>query len=271
MLSKLFKHEFRSTARVQLPLMLAVVAATLILAILLLVNRSATEGTVLYTMTHILTTILGIFYVLGMLAYILTVHLLGIRRYYKNLFTDEGYLTLTLPVKNGYHQTVKLTAAVCWSIAGILVAGLCFLAFLYAGTDVSPAEFAQRVVALDLTGKAVGFMALIAITVLILEIYFFTFAYFCIAAGQTLSKKHKVAAAFVIYLIVQTILQIASLVLLSTGATIFEEALAQLFNTSSPITSFSIFLLIADVFSLALSGLFFGATNYLTHHRLNLE
>lgn len=274
MLGKLYKHEFRATARIQLPLMLATIAVTLVLTILVLLNKAIPEGTILYTLTNILTGFMSAFYVLGLVAYILAAHLLGVQRYYKNLFTDEGYLTLTLPVKNGYHQTVKLTVAVFWSLVSILISALCFAAFLLIGIEsaVSPAELIHRITGLQLSGEAIGFAVVLALSVLIMEIFFFTLAYFSIAAGQTFSKKHKVAAAFVTYIIVQSILQIAALILMGTGAVILDDVLTRLFaNIHSPMASFSAFLLVWDALSLVISGAFFGVTNYLTHHRLNLE
>lgn len=274
MLGKLFKHEFRATARVQLPFLLAAAGASLLMVCLIAVHQAMPEGTILYTALNILIGILTFFYFLGILAYLFAAHFYGIQRYYKNLFTDEGYLTLTLPVKNGYHQCVKLTVAVFWAVVSIAVTCLSVYAIFCVGIQevITPIEIWQRAVFYMEAAKVAGLLLLIVVTVLIAEIYFFTQAYFCIAVGQTFSQKHKVAAAFITYLVINTALQIVSMILLGSGAMIFDDSLTRLLSNELPpfllLTSVAI---IVDACSLILSGIFLGVTNYLTHHRLNLE
>lgn len=91
MLSKLFKHEFLATARVQLPLIGAAAAATLLMSIFHLMLQALSSGTVMMTMMKILTTLFTFVYTIGFVAYVAAAHFIGIQRYYKNLFTDEGY------------------------------------------------------------------------------------------------------------------------------------------------------------------------------------
>lgn len=45
----------------------------------------------------------------------------GVIRFYKNLFSSEGYLSMTLPVTPANHLWVKLTTGVCFDIITILV------------------------------------------------------------------------------------------------------------------------------------------------------
>ncbi|MFR8010421.1 MAG: hypothetical protein ACLU8W_01475 [Clostridia bacterium] len=274
MLGKLLKHEFRATARIQLPFLLMVAAATLLLVCLVAVHQAMPERNILYTVTNILIGILAFFYILGILAYIFAAHFCGVQRYYKNLFTDEGYLTLTLPVKNGYHQTVKLIVAVFWGIVSLVVTGLSVYALFSIGVMeiITPAEVWERATFYLAAAKVIGLIVLFAVTVLIAEISFFTMAYFCIAVGQTFSQKHKVIAAFVTYLVISAALQILSLILLGAGVVAFDDELTRLLsNNLPPFLVLTCVAITVDAISLLLSGAMFGVTNYLTHRRLNLE
>lgn len=274
MLGKLFKHEFRATARIQLPFLLMVAAATLLLVCLIAVQQAMPERNALYTATSILIGFLTFIYALGILAYIFAAHFCGVQRYYKNLFTDEGYLTLTLPVKNGYHQTVKLAVAVFWGVVSLIVTGLSLYALFSIGITnmITPAEIWERATFYLAAAKVIGLLVLIVVTVLIAEISFFTMAYFCIAIGQTFSQKHKVAAAFVTYLVISTVLQILSMILVVTGTVIFDDELTRLLsNELPPLPVLTSVAIIFNGISLLLSGAMFAGTNYLTHRRLNLE
>lgn len=274
MLGKLFKHEFKATARTQLPLILAAIVVTLLMIFLIAVQQALPEHTPIHTIISILSGFLAIFYILGIIAYIFAAHFIGVQRYYKNLFSDEGYLTLTLPVKNGFHQFVKMTVSIFWSLISLIVTCLSVISIFFVGIGevIGPVELWQRATAYLPPAEVIGMLLLAVITVLIVEIYFFALAYFCIALGQTFSQKHKVAAAFIAYIVITTALQIVTLILMGTGAVLFDDALTRLLNNEiPPFLALSIFLLISDAFSLALGGAMFGATNYLTHHKLNLE
>ena len=233
MLGKLFKHEFKATARTQLPLILAAIVVTLLMIFLIMIQQALPEHTPIHTIISILSGFLAIFYILGIIAYIFAAHFIGVQRYYLSVV---------------------------------------FIFFVGIGEVIGPVELWQRATAYIPPAEVIGMLLLAAVTVLIVEIYFFALAYFCIALGQTFSQKHKVAAAFIAYIVITTALQIATLILMGTGSVLFDDALTRLLNNEiPPFLALSIFLLISDAFSLALSGAMFGTTNYLTHHKLNLE
>ena len=49
------------------------------------------------------------------------VYVIIARRFYVNVYGDEGYLTLTLPVKRSYIILSKLIVGMCWLIAQVVV------------------------------------------------------------------------------------------------------------------------------------------------------
>ena len=124
-----------------------------------------------------------------------------VTRFYKNLFTHEGYLSFTLPVTGAQHIFVKL-------ITG-MVSVACALLVVIVGICIATAgEMTVEIF------KAVGYIInfvkpsfeghfwyyvieciIAALVVLGMEILLF---YACIAVGQ-LSKKNRVRAAIGVY------------------------------------------------------------------------
>lgn len=275
MLGKLFKHEFKATGRVQLPIAAAVILLTLVEILLTVITGAVGGGTALHTFLNVLTGILAFFYTLALASYLLAAHFMGIQRFYKNLFTDEGYLTLTLPVKTGALQLVKLMVSLLWALVSIAVAGLCVFGLFNAASGVflSPGDLWRAFRSLDSAMNPYWMFLLLALTLIASEILFFTKAYFCIAVGQTFSQKHKVAAALIAYLVIDMVLQIASFLLLIGGGALFGGRLEALFASTASVPFDLVYgiLIGSTALSLLISGVLFGLTNYFTHHRLNLE
>ena len=57
----------------------------------------------------------------GFVAFVLASVILIIKRYYTNFFTDEGYLTFTLPVKKHQLLNSKLITALCVQFITVIV------------------------------------------------------------------------------------------------------------------------------------------------------
>ena len=114
MLGKLLKYEFRATARILLPF----------LAGLLLISCAANLGVRLIDRGAGLTAVgamLVVLYFLAIMAMGTVTLVLLVYRFYRNLLSDEGYLTFSLPA--GIHAQLwcKLIASAVWIIAAFLV------------------------------------------------------------------------------------------------------------------------------------------------------
>lgn len=129
MFAKLLKMEFRSTWNVLGILCLSLVGAGLLggLAIRYLVGASAPKEWLEVLCTLAITAAVLFFVVCGVAALIVQ-----IVRFYRSRFTDEGYLTFTLPVTT--HQVllssfltsaVNLIAVAAVSVIGLILMGLC--------------------------------------------------------------------------------------------------------------------------------------------------
>lgn len=131
-------------------------------------------------------------------------------RFYKNFFTDEGYLTFTLPVSRKTLFLAKTVNTVLWSVihAVLMLVALAII--------ITIAPLPNRGELLDLSvweeigrffsyaWKGLGGWLLVYIfegILLAIAASWFTCSliFMCITVGAVVAKKHKVLAAFGIY------------------------------------------------------------------------
>ena len=110
MLSKSIKHEFRATARVMLPVFIALLSLSLV--------THLTTRFFLNNDTHWVLSALGVcmmvLFFLGIAAVAFSVFALTIVRFYRSFLSEQGYLTLSLPVSTHTHIFSRLLVAVVW-------------------------------------------------------------------------------------------------------------------------------------------------------------
>ena len=201
MLGKLLKYELRATGRQVLPLCGGMVAFALLRRLLgLLQITRAWPG-----LDGALDSLgIGLFTLL-LIACTVAVFIVLIMRYYRNLYTDEGYLMNTLPVSPTQNLPAKTFVAVIWQVAA-LVALLISVFISVVGTPVSrqiALGFAEMNIELQhLFLLHQGFVLIIAIET-ILVIFISAFAgmlqfYAAISLGQFI-RRHRVLGAVVFY------------------------------------------------------------------------
>ena len=115
MLSKLIKYDFKALSRVLWPTMAAVVGATLIAALCFLFD-SRTIGNADSGLIQVIAAILAAIMMLAIIAASFLVFFVICAHFYRNLMTDQGYLTFTLPVKTTEILWSKLITAMLWKI-----------------------------------------------------------------------------------------------------------------------------------------------------------
>ena len=140
-------------------------------------------------------------------------------RFYKNLFTDEGYLTFTLPVSRSSIFFAKTLNAFIWSVAnGILIAVsvLIFTLFLSGITeDVGGPAFAEmlEMLGLGVFTNAPGFITILALESLIAlaasSFFGICLIELCITVASVVAKKGKLIVAIAIYILSSNVLGVA--------------------------------------------------------------
>lgn len=185
----------------------------------------------------ILTAFGMFFFVISLVAIVASIaltQLLIYYRFYKNFFTDEGYLTFTLPVSRRDLLLSKTLNALIWEVAHILLLVVSLFIFLLVSPPVGDSGRLLNtdivVSMLDVVAQAWnaigGWLIVYIIEGIVILSGMFVFSssliHFCITIGSVVAKKYKLLAAIGIYYLVNmllsTVLQIVGLFGISSFA-----------------------------------------------------
>ncbi len=156
----------------------------------------------------VFATIGMVLVVLGLLAFIIFSQLLVYVRFYKHLFTDEGYLTFTLPVKRHHILTSKLVSGfVCGLLTVFLtIADAVIIIFTTFRKDIFYEGWYENFIkgVKDIiSAVGAGNLTILIIEVLITGILILAlsilFTYLCITFAGAISKKSKLSSAILMY------------------------------------------------------------------------
>ena len=220
MVRKLYKHEFLAWLRV-LPIVYII---TLSVAAVHRIIQCFENDTVYYSIINGSAIFV---YVIALLACMFTPIIFGITRFYKNLFTGEGYLSFTLPVTPGNHLWVKVLTAVAFSVLSCLV-WLLSVVIITAGDVLAEiwkaAAYLLRMIPEENIGHLVGYCGEFLVLLLVSGFGTYMLYYTCICIGQ-LFRKNRVLAAVGVYFgyyiigqIFGTVLGVMLAILEETGA-----------------------------------------------------
>ncbi len=194
MLNKLLKYEFRDTARtIPLFYLVSLIFAGLVLLAKLL-NIEWFQMT-----TSIVLLLLGI-------AVSIITFVIIIIRFYKNLYSNEGYLMFTLPVKPGLLLASKSIAAFFWIILSYCVTAGAFFISIYGLGVAGELTFAMN----ELKSSGAGKILYLFIPAIVLAtLYLLGQIYFAVTmANMPAFQSIGIAAAFLVFIAANIILQI---------------------------------------------------------------
>ncbi len=213
MLRKLFKNEWKSF---YLAPTIAMIVLTVFTGIVMFsFTTSVWQSDYDYNIFLELISGLAIFaYIFCLAAFSFSITLCTAIRFYKNLFTDEGYLMFTLPVKPSSLLLSKALVAALWRIISVLfmalsIFGIASVATVYLG-DMSIVEFFEEFGSLflelfDLDMIREYINAPISLLIIWSVLYSLgslvsgiLFIYTCICLGQ-LFHRHKVGGSILCY------------------------------------------------------------------------
>ena len=138
MLGKLFKHEFKDTAKVLLPLNLALIGVTIIGMIVLGLKIFDSENIAM----GFLAISMVFFYILAIIALFIITYIYLMIRFYRTMYADEAYLTHTLPVSTFSTFNVKLLVSAFWAFLTMALTAVSVLS-LFGTALQSTGEFAS--------------------------------------------------------------------------------------------------------------------------------
>ena len=269
MVRKLFKHEFYVWIR----LLWAVAAVILVMACANRVIQFFETDSGFYY----------IFFVLSLLSLFITMVIAlavpsfyAAIRFYKNLFSGEGYLSFTLPVTPAQHLWVKSLTATVMTLAVGAVCVLCCLVVIsgdvfaeVCNVGIYYANRAKLGQLLNCAGVVAEFLVLIPVSVFAGHFLI----YGCVCLGQ-LFRKNRILGAFGIYFIYYILSQIFS------GAISFGIEILAICGVLDPVGEFisqhpfagiHSYMIVITVLVLAQSVVCFVICNQIMKRKLNLE
>lgn len=262
MLGKLIKHEFKATSRIFLPLYLVLACVTLLGKLIV------TSGII--RQFEAIEAGLLLIYIFFIVALFITTIIYLVIRFYKNLFTDEGYLMFTLPAKPWQLIISKLVSAFIWNMGSSILTLVSILFLIVDREIIQELSISYRVVLnyFESMGLHVGYTTFwIIIAVIVVNLYQILMIYTSIAIGQ-LMGKHRILGAFASYMIIYIIMQVISFVYMvilgfSNMNTMMDgESLMGIYRS---LTGISLLISVITII------VFYLVTNYILNKKLNLE
>lgn len=259
MLNKLLKYEFKSTGRTFLPIYGALLI-TSFLTRLFVFNKDFSNSFFLSLFQVVISSLFGF---LLMAVFILTL-VVSLQRFYKNLLGEEGYLSMTLPVRPWQHILCKSLTSLVWYIFSSIAAILAFLILAYEKGMLG--DFFKAIVTLIRRGSlnaqiltACGEFFLFAA----LGILAFTMMLYASMALGQLNANKRLLTSFGAFLALNFLVQILMGVLGNL-------AVQWVFPVSDD-WAIHVALLLSIVVELFFLAGFFAITNYILSRKLNLE
>lgn len=225
MFGKLMKHEFAATWRIMLLLNAILLGVGMIGFVFMWFISMQYERNLFddrFSWTGVYSWIsFFVFFVIALVTINIIARVYLIVRYYKNLYTSEGYLTFTLPATTTGIISAKVLTGMIWSfLTFVFTAGAVLLAF--AGLVASSAELEEiaeipseilEVLTLE-ESRLAPILIMVYVISAITSILVF---YFCITVGQ-LWAKHKILGAVLCYVLVMIVNRIITFFMsLGTG------------------------------------------------------
>ena len=238
MFSKLLKHEWKSNAGLMGILALAAVGVGIVgtLALRVLVNygeKIAVSDSVLSLLLLPLALLVGGSF-LALAVYAIAVNFIMLFRFYKNKFTDEGYLTFTLPVKTSHIFLSSAINMLIWMVISTLLTFALIIGVVMVGSAthgfineniIDGFRAAESIWSTigdsfkEILG--VGYGPLSVISLIVTPVYSVVLSMTCITLGAVVAKKHKILAAIGISYGASIVLSIITSIVTSIPSLLF--------------------------------------------------
>lgn len=282
MLGKLIKYEWKGLKKPLLILLLVLLGITLLTGILILtINPKYDEVTIGFS---VMFTMISIFlYYFGIIACTVGTMLIIAIRFYKTCYTDEAYLTHTLPVSAKQLVAAKtITAILCHLITLLFIAlTAVLLVGIFVTHMINLGEFQMSDLPSDVFAEMnaefaeefgigfAGYFLYLGIYCLLSSVCGIILVLGCVSLGQ-LYTKHRILGAIIAYFAVTAIMQFVTYAaMIPMYGKIFAAEFA---GESIPMfTALQPIFIITLVFSIILSIIMYFVNIHMMTKRLNLE
>ena len=283
MFKKLLKYDMKAIWNVWWILAVSVLGVSTVAAFLLrFVIRNITDPTLSFP-TSIAMLVLFLLF-MGIFMSILVTELLVHFRFYKNFYTDEGYLTFTLPTSRKMLLASKAVNALIWECLHLVLYLICALIFFVIspppadGGVFNPVVF-ERIGSFfsAFWGNHGAWTLLYALEVLLLTLlsgcFSISLIQFCITVGSVIAKKMKLLAAIGIYYLVNMVLSFLFEFVFVFGGISLVDGMIMLLADANPFVNhmaISVALLCGCAITATLACTFYCMTLSKLERKLNL-
>lgn len=267
MFAKLLKYEWRSNAATLWILSACALGVSVLGGVLINLGSIYGERMPLQA----IVAIFGSFgmSLLALFGYVAAVWIILLVRFYKSRFTDEGYLTFTLPVNA--HQVFLSSALnmLIWSVISMVVFGVCVVVLLLISQLWEPVSDLVNLLSQVLAEmeEILGIAPLYILNYLLNLISSIVLMLTCLTVGSVIAKKHKILAAFGVYygisMIVSFVTGMGSVVVMSSPPSLGAEV-----TLDGMYDALAYFQMVVSL-ALTLGGYFIST--YLMKRELNLQ
>lgn len=243
MLGKLLKYDTKSLSKLIFPIsLIAVLATALGCGLIALLNETSNANdTVVDVVFQMSCVMIILFCVLALIAFAIAVQIILIQRYYSSFFTDEGYLTFTLPVSTHSLLVSKTVSAVLFSLYACVIEFVCIMGYVLTAVSCAggldalgqipkeifkmiSSEYGIDYISMFITYCTMFFIGQ-AVSVMIVYLSF--------TIGSAITTKHKILAGVGIYFLILTIMSTVQSVVSTVVMYIFDAQSDYLYSTGS--------------------------------------
>ena len=217
MFVKGMKYEIRSVSRIVLPMLIIFLCAAMLMSLSFMLDgrifgfsaKAAESDSLLSSFFFLAESALIGGTVLLVIVINITSYILIVYRFYSSFFTDEGYLTFTLPLTVDCHLAIKIASMFFWMAASLittLVGGIIILGGLIigyadfrAGISIDFAEILKSFVTMfTQSDNYIGAQAVLSISAFLSSLVLQSMLiYLAVALGCMLFKKHRLVGSVI--------------------------------------------------------------------------
>jgi hypothetical protein len=205
-----------------------------------------------------------------------SVFVLMVRRFYTSFFTDEGYLTFTLPVTVDCHLLTKTLSMIIWSAISAVVTALAVGAFILGIFLISPESFTMseydkltlEAVVSQIFGGYGGTISFSVIAGVISAISSYFLLFFSISVGCMLTKKNRFIVCAASYLIINGVVN--NIISIGTGIFSFIFVGMAMNESMYDLYMMTIMLISTLLYAAQGVGCYFG-TRWILKNKINLD
>ena len=266
MVKKLIKYDFKAFGKIMFPAYLVLLGVAALYRFVSIFESDTTYYNI-FNVSAISIVVISV-----IVCAVMTV-IVSIVRFYKGLYTAEGYLSFTLPVTPSAHIWSKLivslifdalTAVVSFLVLAITTAGELFVEIIKA------ALYQLKDVFVKIGGQSPLYVIEIILLTIVAAATAHLLMFMCISIGQ-IAKKHKILAALGIYFAIYVVKQILGTVFLASGVTSNFFMDVTEFISKHTHSFFHLFFCGLIVLEALFGALYFIITRLMMKKHLNLE